>query len=132
MAGTARLAPRRGRGSPMSPFESWDEVAAFGLSLPDTELSTSYGRPAVKVRGKAFLYPGREQGSFCIAAPLDEKELLMETEPETFWESAHYAGWPAVLVRYGSASRERIENVVVRAWWDRASKAQRAAFGPRP
>ena len=27
---------------------SWDEAVAFALTLPDTELSTSYGKPAVK------------------------------------------------------------------------------------
>ena len=113
-------------------MKDWDEAAAFGLSLPDTELSTSYGRPAVKVRGKAFLYPGREKGSFAVASPLGEKELLMETDPEAFWESDHYRGWPAVLIRFGSADRERIETVITRAWWDRASKARRTDFGPRP
>ena len=114
------------------PFRSWDEVAAFALALPDTQLSSSYGRPAVKVRGKAFVYPGREKGSFAVATPIGEKELLMETEPDTFWETAHYRGWPAVLVKFGSPSRERIEMVIERAWWDRASKAQRAEFGARP
>lgn len=114
------------------PFESWEEVKAFSLSLPDTELSTSYGRPAIKLNGKAFAYPGREKGSFCIASPLDEKEMLMTTDPATFWESPHYSGWPAVLIRFGSPDRERIELVIRRAWWDRASKAQRAEFGERP
>jgi hypothetical protein len=113
-------------------MNSWDEVVAFALALPDTELSTSYGRPAVKVNGKAFVYPGREAGSFAIAPPLPEKELLMETDPDTFWETAHYRGWPAVLVRYGSADRERIETVIVRAWWDRLKKPQREAFSDRP
>ncbi len=105
---------------------------AFALTLPHTEPSTSYGKPAVRVRGKAFLYPGRELGSFAVASPLEEKEFLIETDPETFWETDHYRGWPAVLVRYGSADRERIETVIRRAWWDRASKAQRSEFGPRP
>ena len=114
------------------PFETWEEVAAFALSLLDTELSTSYGKPAVKLRDKAFLFPGREKGSFAIMSPLDEKELLMETEPDTFWETSHYSGYPAVLVHFGSPSRERIELVIQRAWWDRASKAQRIAFGERP
>ena len=111
------------------PFNSWEEARDFGLTLPDTELSSSYGRPAVKVRGKAFLYPGREAGSFCVATPLGEKELLLETDPDTFWETAHYRGWPAVLVRFGSTDRERIERVIERAWWDQASKAQRTARG---
>ena len=102
---------------------------AFAMALPGAECSTSYGRPAVKVRGKAFVYPGREKGSFAISSPLEEKELLIETDQETFWETDHYRGWPAVLVRYGSPSRERIETVIERAWWDRASKAQRTARG---
>ena len=70
--------------------------------------------------------------SFAVASPLPEKELLMETDPDTFWETPHYRGWPAVLVRFGGADRERIENVIVRAWWDRLKKPQRTAFGPRP
>ncbi len=114
------------------PFATWAEVSAFALSLPDAELSTSYGKPAVKLRGKAFLFPSREADSFAVMSPLDEKELLMETEPDTFWETPHYSGYPAVLIRYDSRSRERIEMVISRAWWDRASKAQREAFGPRP
>jgi hypothetical protein len=65
-------------------------------------------------------------------SPLGEKELLIETEPKTFWETPHYSGYPAVLVRYASTSRERIEMVIQRAWWDRASETQRKAFGPRP
>lgn len=105
---------------------------AFGLTFPGTEPSTSYGKPAVRVRGKAFLFPGRERGSFAVMAPIQEKELLMETDAETFWETDHYRGYPAVLVRFGSRERERIENVIRRAWWDRLTKAQQKDFGPRP
>lgn len=113
-------------------MKDWDDVLAFALALPDTDLSTSYGRPAVKLRGKGFVYPGREAGSFAVASPLGEKQILMETDPGTFWETDHYRNWPAVLVRYGSADRERIERIITRAWWDRATRAQRTTFGPRP
>ncbi len=113
-------------------MKDWDDVLAFALALPDAEPGTSYGKPAVKLRGKAFVYPGREAGSFAAASPLGEKQILMETDPDSFWETDHYRNWPAVLIRYGSADRERIETVITRAWWDRASKAQRTDFGPRP
>ncbi len=113
-------------------MDDWEEAAAFALALPGTALSTSYGRPAVKVQGKAFLYPGREKGSFAVASPLGEKEMLIETDPETFWESDHYRGWPAVLVRYGSVDPERVRNVISRAWWDKAPRALRNHFGERP
>ena len=116
----------------MAGFAEWEDVVAFALGLPETELSTSYGKAAVKVRGKTFLFTGREPGSFGVNSPLPEKELLMETDPATFWETDHYRGWPGVLVRFGSPEHERIEAVVTRAWWDKASKAQRQAYGPRP
>jgi hypothetical protein len=113
-------------------MNDWEDTAAFALTMPGAELSTSYGKPAVKVNGKGFVYPGHEADSFAIYSPLDEKELLMETDPDTFWETAHYRGWPSVLVRYGSGARERIELVITRAWWDKAPKALRRDYGDRP
>jgi len=56
----------------------------------------------------------------------------METDPATFWETDHYRGWPAVLVRFGSADPERVETVIRRAWWDRLGKVQQREFGARP
>jgi hypothetical protein len=113
-------------------MKDWNEVTAFALTLVNAELGTSYGRPAVKINGRSFLYTARETGSFAIASPLPEKEVLMETEPDTFWETDHYRGWPAVLVRYNMRSRDRIGIVITRAWWDRLKKAQRIQFGERP
>lgn len=110
----------------------WDDVVAYALTLPDVVMESFYGTPCPKVNGKAFVSPGREKGSFCMLVPLPEKEMLIETDPDTFWETPHYHGYPAVLVRYGTPARERIETYVQRAWWDRAKKAQRAAFGERP
>jgi hypothetical protein len=101
------------------PITCWDEAVAFALSLPDTELSTSYGKPAVKVNGRAFLYTGHEdKTSFGVAIDLDTVEMLMETDPATFWQTPHYAGWPAVLIRYDSLDPERVRSVIERshAW----------------
>lgn len=113
-------------------FDSWEDVVAFALSLPDTEMASHYGTPAPKVNGKAFVSPGREPDSFHVMSPHEEKALLLETDPATFWQTPHYEGWPGLLVRYGAADPARIANVIRRAWWDRAKKAQRTAFGPRP
>src|SRR5881394_4649046 len=97
---------------------TWDEAVAFALSLPDTELSTSYGKPAVKVasNGRAFLYPGHESDtSFAVGIDLDTVELLKATEPETYWQSPHYEGWPAVLVRYRAGDDDRVREVIGRS-----------------
>jgi hypothetical protein len=111
-------------------IDSWEKAVAYALSLPDTVLSTSYGKPAVKVasNGRAFLYVGREaESSFGVAIDLDSVEILKETDPDTFWQTAHYEGWPAVLVRFGSADPERVRSVIERSRdWTAAMKPPKA------
>jgi hypothetical protein len=41
--------------------------------------------------------------------------MLKETEPETYWQSPHYEGWPAVLVRYDTKDDERVRDLVRRS-----------------
>ena len=97
---------------------TWAEAVEFALSLPDTELSTSYGKPAVKVasNGRAFLFPSHEADtSFGVAIDLDTIEILKETDPDTFWQSPHYVGWEGVLIRYDSKDDERVREIIARA-----------------
>jgi hypothetical protein len=95
----------------------WNSVTSFALGLPDTELSTNYGKPAIKVtsNGRAFINGGREEGSFVLAIDNDTKEMLIETDPETFWQTPHYEGWPGLLVRYDSADPERVLAMIERS-----------------
>jgi hypothetical protein len=41
--------------------------------------------------------------------------MLMETDPDTFWQSPHYAGSSAVLVRYSSDAPERVRYMIEQA-----------------
>ncbi len=112
-------------------MRDWDDVVAFACTLPEVAMESYYGLPVPKLNGKPIVSQGREPGSFHLFSTREEKALLMETDPETFWETDHYRGWPGLLVRYGRA-RERVEMLITRSWWDRAKPAQRKAFGPRP
>jgi hypothetical protein len=97
---------------------TWDDAVAFALTLPDTMLSTSYGKPAVKVASneRAFLFPSHEPDtSFGVAIDLDTIEILKETDPGTFWQTPHYIGWEGVLIRYDSEDDERVRDVIARA-----------------
>ena len=97
-------------------MKDWHEAVTFAQSLPDTELSTSYGKPAVKVNGRAFLFPSHEaETSFGLSLDLDTIEMLKETDPDTYWQTPHYEGWPGVLVRYGSADPERVQLMIERS-----------------
>nr|WP_315383255.1 hypothetical protein [uncultured Sphingomonas sp.] len=110
-------------------MDDWDDACAFALTLPDVEIGSWWNTPCPKINGKGLMSPGREPGSFALMVTKDEKPLLLETDPETFWQTDHYRNFPMLLVRYGTPARERIELYIQRAWWDRAKKAQRLAAG---
>ncbi|MFL6727846.1 MAG: hypothetical protein ACJ8FS_15225 [Sphingomicrobium sp.] len=97
---------------------TWEEAVAYALTLPDTELSSSYGKPAVKLisNGRAFLFRSHEPDtSFGVSIDLDTIEILKETDPDTFWQSPHYIGWEGVLIRYDSKDEERVRDVIERS-----------------
>src|SRR5262245_59814078 len=66
--------------------------------LPEIEQGKSYGTPSLKVR-KKFLCRVKDADTVVVMCPLEEKELLMVAAPEFYFETDHYKGWPAMLVR---------------------------------
>lgn len=109
------------------------DVVNFACALQKVTMAPFYGKPCPKVNGKAIAAPGREDGSFAlITSSIDEKRMLIETDPATFWQTDHYRNSAAVLVRYGTDAHERVETYLKRRWWDCATKPMRQAWGQRP
>jgi hypothetical protein len=94
---------------------TWDEIVALGLALPGVELGTSYGRPALKLRGKMVAAGGKADDHFVLSATLDEIEMLKETDPACFFQTPHYEGWPGVLIRYESKDDDRVREIIERS-----------------
>ncbi|OYY79210.1 MAG: hypothetical protein B7Y43_01880 [Sphingomonas sp. 28-62-20] len=106
------------------PLRDWDAVVAFALGLSDTEVGAHYGKPAVKIasNGRAFLSGSREPESFVLQIDHDTKDMLIETDPDSFWQTPHYQGWPSLLVRYTSADPDRVSAMIERARDQAAAK----------
>ena len=108
-------------------LDSWEAARDFALGLPGTELGASYGKPAVKIaaNGRAILGTGREGAtSFVLHIDIATAEMLMATGPETFWQTSHYEGYGAVLVRFDSPDPERVRDMI------RLAHEQAAAMKP--
>ena len=101
----------------------WDAVAAAGLLLRGVEAGTSYGRPALKVRGKSFAVAGRSDDHFVLMLELERVSFLMEMEPGLFFQTPHYRGWPAVLVRYDAVAASDLAPLLEEAWALRVPKS---------
>ena len=111
-------------------MKDWDAVATFALSLPDTLAELYYGGPAIKVASnrRAFVSAGREHGSFVLTIDRETKDVLLETDPATFWQTPHYEGSAGLLVRYDSTDPDRVRAMIERA---RDQAAARKAAKPR-
>jgi hypothetical protein len=57
-----------------------------------------------------------------------EKQALIASDPETFFTSAHYDGYPAVLVRLPSIGTEELTELLTDAWRSRAPRRLVARF----
>jgi hypothetical protein len=59
---------------------------------------------------------------------MEEKEMLMELEPDIFFETDHYKGWPAVLARLSRMDSDMLRHRLECAWRHRAPKRVVAAY----
>lgn len=109
---------------------SWDEAVAFALTLPGVTMGAgAKGSTSPQVRGRQIVSQGRAPGSYVLRATREEIEILKDTDPDCFWQTPQYQGWPTVLVNADAADPDRIMLLIERAWWDRASQRQRENHG---
>lgn len=106
---------------------TWDDVVDIAGELPEVEVSTSYGRPALKVRGKFVAALRSNPDAIVVRCDLDEKPLLLEARPDILFETPHYHGWEYVLVRL-EASREDAREFLTDSWLLAAPKKLAASI----
>ena len=101
---------------------AWEDVIALAERLPGVEVTTSYGRPAIKVRGK-FMCALRTSPDAFVFRVLDvaDQEALVRGNPDVFFITPHYEGYPAVLVRF-TVAPDQLAELVEDAWRLRAPK----------
>jgi hypothetical protein len=103
---------------------TWNEVVALVADLADTVVSTSYGTPAIKVKGATGAIARlREDGeTMVLRAAFVVRDHLLQAEPDVFFLEEHYRDYPAVLVRLPEATAEQLRELLEDAW--RASSAR--------
>jgi hypothetical protein len=94
-------------------------VEAIGGALPDVEVTTAWGQPALKVHGKMFLcmasHKSAEPNSLIVMMPFADREALVEDDPATYYLKDHYLNYPCVLVRLTRIRLDALRDLVVGA-----------------
>ena len=106
--------PRRSRRrDPFAPVE------AIGRTLPDVEVTTTWGKPALKVRGKMFVcipsHKSAEPDSLVVMMAIPDRDALVAEDPGTYYLKDHYVGYPCVLVRLARVHPDALHGLVVGA-----------------
>jgi hypothetical protein len=88
------------------------DVRELALAIPGAVEKPSYGTPGFRVRDRLFARI-REEGVLVIwRESLEEKEFLLEGDPEKFFTTPHYDGHPHVLVRLEAVDRDELAELL--------------------
>ena len=108
---------------------SWEDVVAIGLQLPGVEVGTSYGTPALRVRGKGMCRLRTNPDALVVrVTDMGEREALLQGDPGAFFTTPHYEGWPYVLVRLETVDPVELAELIEDAWRVFAAKRVVAAW----
>ncbi|MGH3976495.1 MAG: MmcQ/YjbR family DNA-binding protein [Pseudonocardiaceae bacterium] len=117
---------------------SWDDVRRIALALPETtERSSPDGVLQWRVKDKLFAWerPLRRADLKALgdAAPdgailatrvadLGVKEALLAEDPDVYFTTPHFNGYPIILARFDRITGAELEELLVEAWLARAPK----------
>jgi hypothetical protein len=101
---------------------TWETVRQLVQTLPGIEEGTSYGTPAFRVRGKLFVRLHDSGEALVVRIDADERAMRMRADPEAFFITDHYAGYPWMLVRLAAVERVVLRELLEDAWRRCASR----------
>jgi len=103
-------------------------IRRLALALPGVEEGLSYGTPGFRVRGKFLARLWEDGETLVVKCGDDERDFRMQADPETFFITDHYRGYPTVLVRLPRVTTADLKEVLEEAWRRQAPRRLVAEF----
>lgn len=95
---------------------------ALDLGLPRVEDAVSWGNPNLKAHGKMWVWWSPMEDAPVFKVSFDERDILIEGWPDTYFFTGHYRNWPLVLVRPDRLDLGWARANLIRVWRDQAPK----------
>lgn len=104
-------------------------MRAIAGRFPEVEASLE-GRRSWRVRGKGFAWQARERDGSGLAVRVDrdEKQLILDSNPDVYYVTPHYNGYPAVIIRLAAIGRDELFERLEDAWLIQAPKRLAAEY----
>ena len=95
---------------------TFQQVREMMLALPGVEEGGHHGTPAFRVRGK-FMSRLRED-DVLVLKPIEHivQEFLMATDPDAFFLTDHYRGYPTILIRLSAVDPKQLRGLIEQSW----------------
>ncbi|MEO5575545.1 MAG: MmcQ/YjbR family DNA-binding protein [Gaiellaceae bacterium] len=102
----------------------WERVAELARELPETEETTSWGKPSFKVRGKTFAgLSTRHEGAVWTRCDAEERPLLVASNPDAYRLTPHFERSPAyLLIWLEHIDEAEVRERLIDAWLIQAPK----------
>jgi hypothetical protein len=99
------------------------QLREIALSFPAASEGSSYGKPSFLVAGKFFTRLRSEDDSVVVVVgSIDERDMLLESDPNLFHITEHYRNYPAVLARMAFLDLATLRGMLERRWRAMAPK----------
>jgi len=100
-----------------SPATSFATVTDVGITLPGVEAATRYdGTPVLQLHGifvaGLATHRSAERNSLVVRVDLEERALLIEDAPETYYVTDYHREYPLVLVRLSHVDRDALHDLL--------------------
>lgn len=100
---------------------AFDKLCRAAEGLPEVGEATWFNTPSLKVRGKSFCRV-KDAVTVVLMCEMADKEMLMVSAPDIYFETDHYRGWPAILVRIHAIPLDELRLRLEKAWLIKAPK----------
>lgn len=101
---------------------TYEDIRALALSLefPGVAEAVSWGQPCLKAHGKLWFFWSPTENAPVFKVSFDERDMLIEAEPETFFFTPHYKAHKLVLARPDRIDEAWIRANLIRVWREMA------------
>lgn len=98
---------------------SFTAVESIARSLPDVDVGTAWGKPALRVGGKMFAcmaaHKSAEPNTLVVMMDVASRDALIEDDPNTYYLKPHYVNYPCLLVRLSRIHADALHDLIVGA-----------------
>ena len=112
---------------------SFKTVESIGRTLPDVEVTTTWGQPTLKVRGKMFVciasHKSAEPNTLVVMMDFPDRDALIEDAPGTYYLKDHYLNYPCILVRLSRVRADALRDLITGAHRFVSAKLRRKSSG---